>query len=160
MTPWTPEAPIVRVGDDEALVFTMRDLNQQTAPLIKELEKVGKPAIITRHGRFIATVTPLGPGQVESRILPEMARHVAKQLPASPEAPIVRVGDDEALVFTMRDLNQHTGQVMEKIEKAGEPAIITRHGRFIAIIRPLAPGQVESRVLPEVARQVANRDQG
>ena len=70
----------MRVGDDEALVFTMRDLNQQTAPLIEELEKVGKPAIITRHGRFIAVIRPLAPGQVVSRVLPEMARHVAKQL--------------------------------------------------------------------------------
>ena len=73
----------------------------------------------------------------------------------------MRVGDDEeALVFTMRDLNQQTAQVMEEIEKAGRACHHHRHGRFIAIIRPLAPGQVESRVLPEVARQVAKRDQG
>jgi antitoxin (DNA-binding transcriptional repressor) of toxin-antitoxin stability system len=72
----------------------------------------------------------------------------------------VRVGDDDALVYTMRELNQQTARLMEDLEKAGKPAIITRHGRFIAIIRPLAPGQVESRVLPEMARQLANRDQG
>ena len=145
----------MRVGDDEALVFTMRELNQQTPRLMKEIEKAGRRAIITRHGRFIAMITPIAPGQVESRVLPEMARQLP---PASPESPIVRVGDDEALLFTMRELNQQTARIIEEIEKAGRPAIITRHGRFIAIITPLAPGQVESRVLPEMARQIVNRD--
>ena len=68
----------MRVGDDEALVFTMRDLNQQTPRLMKEIEKAGRPAVITRHGRFIATITPLAPGQVVSQVLPEMARQIAK----------------------------------------------------------------------------------
>ena len=79
MTPWTPASPVVRIGDDEALVFTMRDLNQQTARVIEEIEKAGRPAVITRHGRFIAIITPLAPGQVESRILPEIARQIAKR---------------------------------------------------------------------------------
>ena len=56
---------------DDALVFTMRDLNQQTARIMAEIEKSGKPAFITRHGRFVAVVTPLAPGQVESQVLAE-----------------------------------------------------------------------------------------
>ena len=150
----------MRVGDDDALVFTMRDLNQQTPSLIKEIEKAGRPAVITRHGKFIATITSLGPGQVVSQIMPEIARQIAEGPPASPASPRVQVDDEEALVITMRDLNQQTARVIEEIEKAGKPAVITRHGKFMAIIRPLAPGQVESRVLPEMARQVSNRDQG
>ena len=78
MTPWTPASPVVRIGDDEALVFTMRDLNQQTPRLIKEIENTGRPAVITRHGRFIAHITPLAPGQVESRVLTAMAREIGK----------------------------------------------------------------------------------
>jgi antitoxin (DNA-binding transcriptional repressor) of toxin-antitoxin stability system len=70
---------VVRVGDDQALVFTMRELNQQTALILKEIEQAGKPAIITRHGRFIATVTPLAPAQVESRVMPEIARQFAER---------------------------------------------------------------------------------
>ena len=142
----------MRVGDNEALVFTMRELNQQTPRLIKEIQKTGSPAVITRHGRFVVTIAALAAGQVESEVMPVIARHVAK------ESPVVRVGDDEALIYTMRELNQQTARVIEEIEKAGRPAIITRHGRFVAIIRPLAAGQVESRVLPEMARQIAERD--
>jgi prevent-host-death family protein len=67
-----------RVADD-ALVFTMRDLNQQTARIMNEIEKTGRPAFITKHGRFVAIITPLAPGQVESRVLAEMAREIAAQ---------------------------------------------------------------------------------
>jgi prevent-host-death family protein len=66
-------------GDGEALVCTMRDLNQQTARIMGEIEKTGKPAFITKHGRFVAVITPLEPGQVESRVLTEMAREVGKR---------------------------------------------------------------------------------
>jgi len=150
----------VRVGDDEALVFTMRELNQQTASMMQEMERTGQPAIITNHGRFIATITLLAPGQVESRVLPEMARQAAKRPPAGTEPPNVRVGADDALVFTMRQLNQQTARIMKEIEKTRRPAIITKRSRFIAIIRPLAPGQVESVVFPEVVRQTARWHQG
>jgi antitoxin (DNA-binding transcriptional repressor) of toxin-antitoxin stability system len=154
MTPWTPASPKVRIGDDEALVFTMRDLNQQTPRLMEEIQKTSSPAVITRHGRFIAVIRPLAPGQVVSEVLPELALQVAK------DSPVVRVGDgdEEALVFTMRGLNQQTARVIEEIEKAGRPAVITKHGRFIATITPLVPGQVESRILTDIARQIAKRD--
>jgi prevent-host-death family protein len=55
---------MVRVGGDQALVFTMRELGQQAAHLMAEIEKGGKPAFITRHGRFVAVITPLAPGQL------------------------------------------------------------------------------------------------
>lgn len=69
----------MHVGMDDALVFTMRDLNQQTARIMAEIEKTGKPAFITRHGRFVAFITPLAAGRVESRVLSEMAREIAKR---------------------------------------------------------------------------------
>ena len=68
-----------QVDSDEALVYTMRELNQQTARIMSEIERTGKTAFITRHGRFVATITPLAPGQVESRVLAEMAREIGKQ---------------------------------------------------------------------------------
>jgi antitoxin (DNA-binding transcriptional repressor) of toxin-antitoxin stability system len=71
--------PIARAGADQTLVFTTHDLGRQAARLIREIENSGKPAFITRYGRFIATITPLAPGQVESEVLPEMARQLAKQ---------------------------------------------------------------------------------
>ena len=79
MSPARTESLMVQVSDDDALVFTMRDLNQQTARVMAEIEESGKPAFITRHGRFVAVITPLVPGRVESRVLAEMAREIAKR---------------------------------------------------------------------------------
>ena len=79
VSPVTAEPPTSKVEDDEALVYTMRDLNQQTARIMGEIEKTGKPAFITRHGRFVAIITPVTPGQVESRVLAEMAREMGKR---------------------------------------------------------------------------------
>ena len=48
---------------------------------------------------------------------------------------------------------------MSQVEKTGKPAFITRHGRFVAMITPIAPGQIESRVLAQMAREIANRSE-
>jgi antitoxin (DNA-binding transcriptional repressor) of toxin-antitoxin stability system len=144
--------PMSPVNDDRALGYTIRDLNQRPDQVVDEIRTYQRPAYITRRGRFLATIRPFATGQVESLVMPEIARQIAK------ESPVVRVDDDEALVFTMRELNQQTARVIDEIEKAGKPAVITKHGRFVAIIRPLTPGQVESRILPEIARQIAQRD--
>ena len=80
--------------------------------------------------------------------------------PVSTEPALGQVNDDKALVFTMRELNQQTARIMGQIEKTGKPAFVTRHGRFVALIMPLASGQVESRVLAEMTRELARRDLG
>lgn len=77
MSPVRAQKPASRDDNDDALVYTMRDLNQRTAIIIREIEKTCKPALITRHGRFIAMITPLAHGLVESRVLAEMAREIA-----------------------------------------------------------------------------------
>jgi antitoxin (DNA-binding transcriptional repressor) of toxin-antitoxin stability system len=64
------------VDGDEPLVYTMSDLNQQTARVMSEIEQAGRPAFISRRGRYVATITPLTPGKVESRVLAEMAREI------------------------------------------------------------------------------------
>jgi antitoxin (DNA-binding transcriptional repressor) of toxin-antitoxin stability system len=65
---------------------------------------------------------------------------------------------DDALVYNIRDLNQHPARIMSEIENSGNPGFITRDGCFVAIITPLLPGQVESRVLGEMAREIGKRD--
>ena len=65
-------------------------------------------------------------------------------------------GGSEALVYTMRDLNQRLSHIMSEIETTGKSAFITKRGRFVAVITPLAPGQVEARVLDEMAREIGN----
>ena len=74
--------------DDDAVVYTMRDLNQRTASIMSQVEKTGKPAFITRHGRFVAMITPLAPGQVESRVLADMAREIASRAEGEPAATV------------------------------------------------------------------------
>ena len=78
----SPEArfPTSWMGGGEPVVYSMRDLNQQTARIMGEIEEAGKTAFITRHGRFIAIITPLAHGQIESRVLAEMAREIGKRL--------------------------------------------------------------------------------
>jgi prevent-host-death family protein len=89
MSPVRAQNPASWAGDDEdALVYTMRDLNQQTASIMTQVEKTGKPAFITRHGRFVAMITPLAPGQVESRVLAEMAREIASKADDEPAATV------------------------------------------------------------------------
>jgi antitoxin (DNA-binding transcriptional repressor) of toxin-antitoxin stability system len=70
-----------------------------------------------------------------------------------------KLSTDKVLVYTMRDLDQHTARVMAEIEKTGKPALVTKHGRFVAMITPLRPGQIESRVLAKMAREIGKRDQ-
>jgi antitoxin (DNA-binding transcriptional repressor) of toxin-antitoxin stability system len=82
------------------------------------------------------------------------------ELSAQHRTPWIDGDNDLALVYTMRDLNQQTARVMSEIDKTGKPAFITRHGRFIAIITPLVPGHVESRVLTEIAREIPKRREG
>ncbi len=78
MSPVKVQYPALCMNGDKALVYTMRELNQQTARIMGLIEKTGKPAFITRHDRFIALITPLAPGQVESRVLTAMAREIGK----------------------------------------------------------------------------------
>ena len=73
--------------------------------------------------------------------------------------PLQQDDGDGTLVYTMRELNQQTASIMSEIEKTGKTAFITRHGRFVAIIKPLVPGEVEQRVLAEMAREIGKRDQ-
>ena len=81
------ESPMSRVDGDDPLVYTVRDLNQRTASIISEIEMAGKPAFITRHGRFVAMITPLASGQVESHVLAEMARKIGEPTATGPQLP-------------------------------------------------------------------------
>lgn len=58
-----------------------------------------------------------------------------------------RVELEEARVVKMRDLTLHTSAVIDEINKSGEPALVSKHGRFVALITPLAGHSIESLVL-------------
>lgn len=65
-----------------------------------------------------------------------------------------RVGS--ARVYTMRELNQSTADVIREINESGEPAAITRRGRFVALITPLAGRQVEAVAVAAVIEMATN----
>lgn len=56
---------------------------------------------------------------------------------------------EAAQVYSVTQLNQHTAQVLEEINKSGRAAVVTRHGKFVALIKPLASLDIESVVLSE-----------
>ncbi|WP_273733358.1 hypothetical protein [Mycolicibacterium septicum] len=68
-------------------------------------------------------------------------------------------GTDQVQLYTMRDLNQDTAGTIEKINKSGKPAIITRHGRFIAVIYPLVGTAIESRLVARAIQDLETQDQ-
>jgi prevent-host-death family protein len=62
-------------------------------------------------------------------------------------------------IYTMRELNQHTADVLQEINESGSPAVITRHGRFVAMIIPLANTNIESTVIGKVLDEIEHRGQ-
>lgn len=64
-----------------------------------------------------------------------------------------------ARMYTMRELSQDTSRVMREINESDEPAVITRHGRFMALVFPLVHADVESHVLGAVIQAVENKRQ-
>jgi antitoxin (DNA-binding transcriptional repressor) of toxin-antitoxin stability system len=74
----------VQVGDRKPEVYTIRQLGQQTAFIIEQIEKNG-PALITRNGHFVIMISPLR-GDVEARVLSEMAREIGQRGGAGPSS--------------------------------------------------------------------------
>jgi antitoxin (DNA-binding transcriptional repressor) of toxin-antitoxin stability system len=70
------EGPSAAVSDGGALVCTVHDLNQRTDQLLEQIRKHQRAMYITSRGRFIAQVTSLEPGEVESAVLTEMAQEL------------------------------------------------------------------------------------
>ncbi|HEY6424088.1 MAG TPA: hypothetical protein VIY28_12740 [Pseudonocardiaceae bacterium] len=56
---------------------------------------------------------------------------------------------EAAQVYSVTQLNQHCGEVMKEITRLGRPAVVTRHGKFVALITPLGDADVESVVLAQ-----------
>jgi len=77
-----------------AQFVTMRELNQRTASIVAEINANGRPAIVTKHGRFVAVILPLENVEIESVVLRQgpIAREV-DELAARP-GRIVHSMDD------------------------------------------------------------------
>ena len=57
-------------------IYTMRQLNQQTAEVLKEINDDGRPAMITKRGRFIAMIVPLVSANIESTVVNAIVEEV------------------------------------------------------------------------------------
>lgn len=62
-------------------------------------------------------------------------------------------------IYTMRQLNQQTADVLKEINDRGAPAMITKRGRFIAMIVPLVGADIESTVIGAIVDEVEHRGQ-
>lgn len=56
---------------EAAQVYSLTRLNQHCGEVMKEITRSGRPAAVTRHGKFIALITPLTDAGVESVVLSE-----------------------------------------------------------------------------------------
>jgi antitoxin (DNA-binding transcriptional repressor) of toxin-antitoxin stability system len=59
----------VKINLGNARIVSMRELNQRTSAVIDEINQSNEQAVITKHGRFVALITPLGNERVESVVL-------------------------------------------------------------------------------------------
>lgn len=66
---------------------------------------------------------------------------------------------DGSHIYTMRELNHETPRVIREINENGRPAVITRRGRFVALISPLADRGVESAALSAALDEAPDRAQ-
>lgn len=88
-----------------AHTYTMRELNQRTAEVIKEINDSGMPAAITRRGRFVALITPLANEHVESMVLGAVlsAAENAQQLTGESTATGAYTAEDVAEELSLDD---------------------------------------------------------
>jgi len=54
-------------------VIRVRDLAADAEAVIRDLNRSGEPVFLTQHGRFVAVITPVGAGRIESQALAELA---------------------------------------------------------------------------------------
>jgi antitoxin (DNA-binding transcriptional repressor) of toxin-antitoxin stability system len=159
-----------QLATSRAHIYTMRYLNQHTAEVIQDINRTEEPAAITLRGRFIALIAPLANASVESALLYsvlEENENVSQLTGESTSSDIFSSEDADArlsadrratppakpVTFTMRYLNQKTAKAMQTVNDAKAPAVITRHGQFVALIFPLADVNVESALLGAIVEQ-------
>lgn len=66
---------------------------------------------------------------------------------------MTKISLDKARVVTARELAHGTSRILRELQEAGRPALVTKHGRYIAVIQPLADAEVEAISLRSLARE-------
>lgn len=143
---------------DEGFVG-VRDLSQHTTQVLKAAEKRGRTVLVTRHGQIVASINPITMPEVVDRILrknPDLTVSMAEADAALIKGDVVPIAklisgefaDADAKwrpekviedgFVAVRDLSQHTTQVLRAVEERGRPTLITRRGEVVATICPMA----------------------
>ncbi|MFF3208428.1 type II toxin-antitoxin system Phd/YefM family antitoxin [Streptomyces sp. NPDC002962] len=65
---------------------------------------------------------------------------------------------DNVRVVTMRELSNNASQIVREVNEQDRPAVVTKHGRYVAVIQPLTNAQVESVALRSLAREADQDD--
>lgn len=157
--------PTTKVDLGYAKVWTIRELTERTADIVAGVVESEVPAIVSRHGRLVATIQTIPPG-VEAELMRTAAAEpiiaglgrvrpdgtadalTAEEIesltstPAATEHP----GNIGPIVVSMAELNQHTSRVVAQTYEHQRPAIITRRGRLHAALIPL-PHDLELQLL-------------
>ncbi|MGK5630642.1 type II toxin-antitoxin system Phd/YefM family antitoxin [Streptomyces sp. URMC 123] len=59
---------MTKISLSDARIVTMRELSQRTSQVIQDVCQSGQPALITRHGKFLAAIAPVGDITVDAAI--------------------------------------------------------------------------------------------
>lgn len=63
-----------------------------------------------------------------------------------------------ARIITVRELTRDTAAVLREINDKSEPALVTRHGRFVALLTPLEGTKLEVRALDRLGSELPDPD--
>ncbi len=154
----------------------MRELTLHTAEVIERLRAERRPRAVVKHGRLQATLWPLEPG-IESLLVRRALQSGYFTVGASGQSRLVdellenEASDERTRVVeptnrresvystvSMTELNQKPSVVIGRVRE-GERLVVTRHGRFLALIVATPPG-LESRLLASIPDFMATLDNG
>jgi prevent-host-death family protein len=171
-------AGAIRVDLGRVDIVSMRELTLNTAHVIERLRSDGLPRVIVKHGRFQAALIPLRAG-IEGELVSSaidvnglIRRGSTEAVPvedlirdttiSSPEvgATETRQPDPQQRygVVGMSELSQRPSAVVSRV-RDGEHLVITRHGRWVAILMPL-PTNFESSLVSKLPDFMATLDDG
>jgi prevent-host-death family protein len=177
-------AVATRVDLGRVEVVSMRELTLHTAAVVDRVRMDGCPRAIVKHGRFQAALWPL-PAGLESKMLADAVdrgRFVLEEgsavavpvqdlvagdagVPDDGHEPSItpegsgRAGQDQRYgIATMSELNQKSSEVVGRV-RDGEHLVLTRHGRFVALLVPV-PQNLESMLLARAAAFMETLDDG
>jgi antitoxin (DNA-binding transcriptional repressor) of toxin-antitoxin stability system len=66
--------------------------------------------------------------------------------------PLSRLAAGDVHTYTVTQLNQQTPQVLDEINSSGMPALVTKRGKFVALLVPLEGVPVERMLLQALTR--------